>query len=112
MSNIHTYVCIQCHSVGLPAPNNVRATAISHSNIEVTWDQLSDATEYTISYSTTASHISGGSVTVKGTNGTLSGLLENTPYAITVQAMTGDSRKSAVSSEVSVITHTAGKSYT
>ena len=98
--------------VGLPAPNNVRATAISHSSIEVTWDQLSDATEYTISYSTTASHISGGSVTVKGTSGTLSGLEESTPYVITVQAMTGDNRKSAVSSKVSVITHAAGKSYT
>ena len=102
---------MQCHSVGLPAPNNIRATAISHSSVEVTWDQLSDATEYIISYSTAASHISGGSVTVKGTSGTLSGLVENTLYAITVQAMTQNSRKSAVSSEVSVITHAAGKSY-
>ena len=102
---------MQCHSVGLPAPNYVRATAISHSSIEVTWDQLSDATEYTISYSNTASHNSSGSVTVKGTSVTLSGLEENTPYAITIQAMTGDSRKSAVSSEVSVIIHAAGKSY-
>ena len=102
---------MQCHSVGLPAPNNVRATAISHSSIEVTWDQLSDATEYTISYSTTALHISGGSVTVKGNGGTLSGLVENTPYAITVQAMTVDSRNNAVGSEVSVITPAAGKSF-
>ena len=50
-------------------------------------------------------------MTVKGTSGTLSGLVENTPYAITVQAMTGNSRKSALSSEVSVMTHAAGKSY-
>ena len=111
MSNIHTYIHTQCCSVGLPAPNNVQATAISHSSVEVTWDQLSDATEYIISYSTTPSHISGGSVTVKGTSGTLSSLIENTPYAITVQAMTGDGRKNAVSSEVSVITHPAGKLY-
>ena len=89
----------------------MRATAISHSSIEVTWDQLSDATEYTISYSTTALHISGGSVTVKGTSGSLSGLVENTLYSITVQAMTGDGRKSAASIEVSVITHAASKSY-
>ena len=95
----------------MPAPSNVRATAISHSSVEVTWDQLSDATEYIISYSTTASHISGGSVTVKGTSGTLSGLVENTPYAITVQAITGDSRNNAVSSEVSVKTQAAGKSF-
>ena len=84
---------------------------ISHSSVEVTWDQLSDATEYIISYSTTALHISGGSVTVKGTSGTLSSLVENTSYAITVQAMTGDSRKNAVSGEVSIITHAAGKSF-
>ena len=102
---------MQCHSVGLPAPHNIRATAISHSSVEVTWDQLSNATEYTISYSTTTSHTSGGSVTVKCTSATLSGLVENTRYAITVQAMTGDSRRSAVSSEVSVTTHAAGKSY-
>ena len=89
---------------------NVRATAISHSSIEVTWDQLFDATEYTISYSTTASHISGGSVIVKGTTGTLSGLVENTPYAISVHAMTGDSRDIVASTEVSVITLAAGKS--
>ena len=50
-------------------------------------------------------------MTVKGTSGTLSGLEENIPYAITVQAMTEDGRKSAVSSEVSVRTHAAGKSY-
>ena len=51
-------------------------------------------------------------MTVQGTSVTLSGLVENTPYAITVQAMTGDSRRSALSSQVSVITHAAGKSYT
>ena len=110
MSYIRTYVRMQYHSVGLPVPSNVRATAISHSSVEVTWDQLSDATEYIISYSTTASHISGGSMTVKGTSGTLSGLVENTLYGITIQAMTGNNRKSAISSEVSVITHANGKS--
>ena len=50
-------------------------------------------------------------MTVKGTSGTLSGLVENTPYAITVQAMTGDSRKITLNGEVSVITHAAGKSF-
>ena len=50
-------------------------------------------------------------MTVKGTSGTLSGLVENTPYAITVQAITGDSRNNAVSSEVSVKTQAAGKSF-
>ena len=93
--------------VGLPAPNNIRATAISHSSVKVTWDQLSDATEYTISYSTTASHISGGSVTIKDgsiTSHTLRNLEGNTPYIITVQATISDGRKSACSSKVSIRT--------
>ena len=48
---------------------------------------------------------------MKGTSGTLSGLVENTQYTIAVQAMTGDGRKSAVNSEVSVLTHAAGKPF-
>ena len=79
--------------------------------MEVTWDQLYDATEYIITYSTAASHINGGSVMVKGTSGILSGLMENTSYAVTVQAKNSYGRKIAVSSEVSVITHAAGKSF-
>ena len=100
--------------VDLPAPNNVRATVLSQSSVEVMWDQLSDATEYTISYSTTALHIAGGSVTVKGgstTSHTLKNLERNIPITFTVQATTSDGRKSAVSSEVTVITHAAGKSH-
>ena len=100
--------------VDLPAPNNVRATVLSHSTVEVMWDQLCDATEYTISYSTTASHITGGSVTVKGgstTSHTLTNLERNIPITFTVQATTRDGRKSALSSEVTVITHAAGKSH-
>ena len=101
--------------VGLPAPTNVRATVLSHCSVEVTWDELSDATEYIISYSTTASNINDGNVTVKGgstTCHTLTNLEGNTPYIITVQATASDSRKSALSSEVSLVTHAAGKSYT
>ena len=101
--------------VGLPAPTNVRATVLSHCSVEVTWDELSDATEYIISYSTTASNINDGNVTVKGgstTCHTLINLEGNTPYIITVQAAASDSRKSALSSEVALVTHVAGKSYT
>ena len=109
-----TYYINDTIHVGLPAPSNVTATVISHSSVEVTWDQLSDATEYIISYSTTASHISGGSVTVKG-GSTTSVMFKNlegsTPYVISVQATASDGRKSAVSSEVSVITHAAGKPF-
>ena len=101
--------------VGLPAPTNVRATVLSHCSVEVTWDKLSDATEYIISYSTTASNINDGNVTVKGGSTachTLTNLEGNTPYIITVQAAASDSRKSALSSEVALVTHGAGKSYT
>ena len=100
--------------IGLPAPTNVRATVLSHCSVEVTWDELSDATEYIISYSTTASNINDGNVTVKGgstTCHTLTNLEGNTPYIITVQATASDSRKSALSSEVTLVTHPAGKSY-
>ena len=54
-------------------------------------------------------------MTVKGgstTCHTLNNLEGNTPYIITVQATAGDSRKSALSSEVPLVTHAAGKSYT
>ena len=99
----------------MPAPTNVRATVLSHCSVEVTWDKLSDATEYIISYSTTATNINDGNVTVKGGSNTchiLTNLEGNTPYIITVQATANDSRKSALSSEVSLVTHAAGKSYT
>ena len=72
--------------------------------LKVTWDRLPDATEYIISYSTTASHISGGSVRVPDGSGTLTYLKRNTPYIITVQAMNSDGIKSTLSNEVSVRT--------
>ena len=96
--------------VDLPAPNNVRATVLSYCSVEVTWDKISDATEYIISYSTTASHINGGNVTVKGgssTCHTLTNLEANTSYIITVQATASNGRKSALSDKVSI---TTGKS--
>ena len=53
MSN--TYVAMyDVIYIDLPAPTNVKATVLSHCSVEVTWDELSDATEYIISYSTTS----------------------------------------------------------
>ena len=101
--------------VGLSAPGNVRARVLSHCSVEVTWDQLSNATNYIITYSTSALNISDGSVTVTGgsiTSHTLNNLEGNTLYIITVQATARDGRKSDVSNKVSVTTHAAGKSYT
>ena len=108
--NKHRELCyimsnLWCHYyVDLPAPNNVRARALSHSSVEVTWDQLCDATEYIILYSTIDSHISGENVRVKGSSGTLTNLEGNTLYTITVQAISSNDRKSALSNEVSVRT--------
>ena len=83
-------------------------------SVEVTWEPStsSDVTGYLISYTTTASYTSGGSVTVNGvstTSGSLTNLEEDTLYTITVQATTSDNRMSASSNEVSVRTYTDGK---
>ena len=97
--------------VDLPAVNNVKATVLSYNCVKVTWNQLSDATKYTISY---ASHIADESVPVEGgstTSYTLTNLEGSTTYTITVQATTMDGRKSDLSNKVSIRTQAAGKSY-
>ena len=101
-------------AAGISVPTNVRATAVTSLSIQFTWEQsLSpDVTGYLISYTTTASYTSGGSVTVDGgstTSHTLTNLEEDTLYTITVQATTSDNRMSANSNEVSIRTYTDGK---
>ena len=66
-----TYIC-----VAISTATDVRAIAITPRSVEVTWKVSSafDITGYLISYTTTASYASGGSVTVNGgstTSGTL-----------------------------------------
>ena len=100
--------------IGLSPPTDVRATVLTPRSVEVTWtlSSSSDAIGYLISYTTTVSYTSGGSVTVNGgstTSHTLTDLEENTDYTITVQATTVDDRISANSNEVSVTTYTDGK---
>ena len=99
--------------LGISVPTNGRVTVLTPHSVEVTWEPSlsSDVTGYLISYTTTASYASGGSVPVDGgstTSYTLTNLEENTLYTITVQA-TSDNRMSANSSEVSVRTYTDGK---
>ena len=101
-------------AAGISVPTNVRATVVTSLSIQFTWEQsLSpDVTGYLISYTTTASYTSGGSVTVDGgstTSHTLTNLEEDTLYTITVQATISDNRMSANSNEVSVRTYTDGK---
>ena len=100
--------------VDILPPTNVRATIVSSRSIQITWEPSpsSNVTGYLISYATTASYTSGGSVTVNGgsiTSHTLTNLEEYTLYTITVQATTSDNRMSANSNEVSVRTYTDGK---
>lgn len=102
------------NDISVSAPTNVIATALTHCTVEVTWDKLSTAAGYIISYTTTALYVSDGSVRIKDggtTYHTLTSLQKNTPYIITVQAIASDGRKSVFSNEVSVKTHAVGKFY-
>ena len=78
----------------LSAPTNVRATALSSNSVEVTWDQLSGATGYAISYAASATEDK--RVTVKRDcimRHTLTGLEDDTNYTIAVQGTTNDGNK-------------------
>ena len=102
-----------CYYLDLLAPTNVTAIVLTPRTVEVTWDQslLTDVTGYLISYTTTASYTSGGSVMVDGIDNTiytLTNLEEDTLYTITVQATTDDIRISPYSIAVTVTTNTDG----
>ena len=102
-----------CFHLDLLAPTNVTAMVLTPRTIKVTWDQslLTDITGYLISYTSTASYTSGGSLTVDGignTSYTLTNLEEDTLYTITVQATTDDIRISPYSIAVTVTTNTDG----
>ena len=95
-------------------PTNVMATVLTPRSVEVSWtaSTSSDVTGYLISYTTTASYTSGGSVRVNQgttTGVTLNNLEEGTTYIITVQATTSDNRTSVNNTAVSVTTYTDGK---
>ena len=97
------------------APTNVNALVLTSRSVEVRWNPshpLSNVTSYQISYNTTASYTSGGTVTVNGTNAinaTFTGLEEYTIYTITVQAINGSGVMSGNSDPVSVRTYTDSK---
>ena len=84
---------------------------VTANSVQVTWDQSPDVTGYLISCTSPASYAGNKIVTVNGDDTTshmLTGLVENTPYIITVQGLTGDGRKSDHSTKVSVTTQKAG----
>ena len=104
-TNLFTYTAIQ-------PPTNVKATVLTPRSVEVTWTMSSspDVIGYIISYTTTASYTSCGSVSVNQRTtirGTLSNLEESTTYTITVQATTIDNRMS-VNITVLVTTYSDG----
>ena len=83
-------------------------------SLQVTWTPSSspDVTGYLISYTTTASYTSGGSVMVNSnsaTSGTLNNLEEGTTYTITVQATASNNIMSGNSNAATVTTYTTGK---
>ena len=97
----------------IAVPTNIGATVPTPRSIKVTWNRSTSPgiTRYLISYTTSASYTSGGSVTVNGASTTshfLTNLEESTLYVITVQAAT-NSRISATSNEVSITTLADGK---
>ena len=98
------------------APNDVSARVLSPRSVEVTWNRshpsLTNVTSYIIFYTTMASYAVNGNMTVNGsstTNATLTDLEENTPYTITIQAISAREVISGDSNEVSVTTYTDGK---
>ena len=97
------------------APTNVSATVLTPRSVAVTWNpshSLTNVTGYVISYTTTASYTVGGNVTINGrttTRGNLTNLEENTPYTITVQAISSTGLISDNSNVVLVTTYTDGK---
>ena len=100
------------------APTNVMATVLSPRSVRITWNPshpLTNVTSYIIHYITNVSYTDSGNMTVDGintTSGTLTDLEENTPYTITVQAVSsrgGMILLSGNSNEVSLITYTDGK---
>ena len=98
--------------IGILPPINVKATVLICKKVEVTWDQLSNATGYLISCTSTSLYAGGKYVMVNGgdkTSHTFDDLIENTPYNITVRGITGDGRKSEHSNEVLLTIQKAGK---
>ena len=98
-------------------PINVNATVLTPYSVEVMWRPsflLPNVTSYLISYTTTASYTSGGTVTVNGFDAlryTLTDLEENTIYAVTVQAINDRGIPSSISNVATVTTYTDGRYY-
>ena len=85
---------------------------LTPNSVKVTWDRSPAITDYLISCTSTAAYAGGKNVIENGgdtTSHTLTNLVENTPYDITVQGLTGDGRKSDYSTKILITTQKVGK---
>ena len=92
----------------------MKVEVITPQCVKVTWDQSPDVTGYFVSCTSIASYAGAKNVIKNGsdaTSHTITDLVENTPYDISVHGLTKDGRKSDHSTEVSIITQKAGKWY-
>ena len=110
----HSSYMLSAFFLYLEPPNIIQATVLTPRSIQVTWESSlsSDVIGYLISYTTTASYVSGGSVMVNGVDNTtynLTNLEEDISYTITVQATVDGIRAITNTDGVSVKTYTAGK---
>ena len=99
-------------TIGIPAPTNVKATVLAPNSVEVTWDQSPGVTGYLISCTSPALFAGDKKRIVNGgdtTSYTLTDLVENTTYDITVQGIIVHGKKSDYSTEVSIKTQKSGK---
>lgn len=90
------------------APQNVEATAISSTNVTVTWDSVGDADEYEVYYGKSSSETNatrGG--TTSGTSKSISGLTASTKYYVWVKSLNADGEKSDFSDVASVTTESS-----
>jgi fibronectin type 3 domain-containing protein len=86
----------------LSAPNNVTAMALSTSSIQVTWDAVTEAVNYKIYRSTSATGTRTLLDTITATSFTSGGLTERT-YWYFVTALNTDTVESALSASASMI---------
>ncbi|MCX6218331.1 fibronectin type III domain-containing protein [Spirosoma sp.] len=95
----------------LATPTGLIASAISSSAVGVSWTASSNATSYTLRYSTSSSMAGATSVTTSATSYTIAGLSSSTPYYFDVSASASGYTSSAATATVTATTQ-AETSYT
>lgn len=84
--------------VGPSAPENLRATAVTDSSVNLSWDASENATSYNVYQDGDLK------LNVSGTSLQITGLTPNTPYCFTVTALNEGGEESSHSDELCVTT--------